>query len=279
MKNLKPYKENCFEIHEKAVDKKHNGELKNRLQLLNPTVKKEFYNFSDKFKTNELSLLAPNQTLALSKEDLLTLYKYQSSVVISVRESIKKLQIKTITNTCQNCTIDSANTLDHLLPKSTFPEFSVNPINLFPCCSTCNSYKLDDIENQDGKNFLNLYLDELPKEQYLFVNIFWDEYNEINFKFYLDNIEEEIDLELFTIIRNHYTKLNLFERMRLKSIEYVSEFENEIFKFRHKLSLEDIVSESIKTANINKEAYGYNHWKYILEISLLKSPIFIDKYR
>lgn len=279
MKNLKPYKGDCFKIHEKAVNKKHKGELKDRLQGLNETVKKEFDNYADKFKTNEINLLTPNELLNTSKEDLLTLYDYQNATITSLRENIKDLQIKTITNTCQNCTIDSAKTLDHILPKSIFPEFIVNPINLFPCCTTCNSYKLTTVENDGGKFYLNLYLDKLPEEQYLFVDVFLDEHNEINFRFFLENIDRKIDSKLFSAIENHYTKLHLFERMASKSIEYISEFENEILKFKHLLSLETIIEESIKAANSNKEAYGSNHWKCILEISLLDSPIFMDKFR
>lgn len=279
MKNLKPYKGECFKIHEKAVNKKHKGALKDRLQSLNEAVKKEFDNYDNKFKTNEINLLIPNEILNPSKEDLLTLYDYQSGTITSLRENIKDLQIKTITNTCQNCTIDSAKTLDHILPKSIFPEFIVNPINLFPCCTTCNSYKLTTVENGGGKFYLNLYLDELPAEQYLFVEVFIDQHDEINFLFFLENIDDKIDPKLFSVIENHYTNLHLFERMASKSIEYISEFENEILKFRQLLPLETIIEVYIKTANENKKAYGFNHWKCILEISLLNSPLFMDNFR
>jgi hypothetical protein len=172
MKNLTPYNSDCFDIHKKAVTKKHSGELKDRLITLNATVETEYKTFLEKFETNELNNLVPNVTLRLSKDDLLTLYSYQSSIIVAVRENIRKLQIRTIITTCQNCTIDTANTLDHLLPKSTYPEFVVNPRNLFPCCSTCNSYKLDSIAVNSEQKFLNLYLDELPNNQYLLM-FFW----------------------------------------------------------------------------------------------------------
>jgi len=279
MKNLKPYKDDCFEVHKKAVNKKHKGELKVRLESLNPTVEVEFKKYTEMFNTNELYLLAQNKILALSKEDLITLYSYQSSVIISVRESIRKLQVKTIINTCQNCTIDSVSTLDHILPQSSFPEFVVNPMNLFPCCSICNDYKLNAISSKENQKFLNLYLDELPKEQYLFVKVYLDEYNEIDFHYYLENIGNKISSALYSVIASHYNNLHLFERMRLKSIESISELENKIITFRSRLSIDEIITDLTLNADLDKEAYGYNHWKSILELTLLNTPLFIDKYR
>lgn len=279
MKNLVPYKEDCFEIHKTAVNNKQNGELKERLLVLNPAIREEYDKFIQKFNAHQLNTLIPNSGIALSKDDLLSLYRYQSKTITLVRESIRKLQIKTIISTCQNCTLDSANTLDHLLPKSNFPEFIVNPKNLFPCCSTCNSYKLDAIANAGPQKFLNLYLDELPHEQYLFVDVFMDPYNEIDFHFFLNNIDSRIDPELYSVIENHFAKLHLFERMRLKCIEYISELETKILVFKPRLSIDEIISDLIVAANKDKEAYGFNHWKCILEITLLESPIFIDRYR
>lgn len=274
-----PYKDDCFEVHKKAVNKKHQGELKERLLRLNSIVEAEFKIFLDKFKDNKLISLVPNAVLSLSRKDLLSLYDYQSSVIISVRESIRKLQIRTIISTCQNCTIDSANTLDHILPQSNFPEFVVNPKNLFPCCSTCNSYKLDATKSARGQIFLNLYLDDLPKQQYLFVDVSLDENEELDFRFYLQNIDNKIDANLFSIIESHFAKLHLFERMKLKSIECISELETRIRTFLHHLKLEEIIDNLIKAANDDKVAYGDNHWKCTLELALLKNPIFIDKFK
>jgi len=279
MKNLTPYDQDCFDVHREAVRSKNRGELKNRLENLHSPVEIEYKIFDSKFGSNNISQLIPNHILAESKDDLLTLYRYQSQVIIGIREKIRSLQINTIITTCQNCTIDTANTLDHILPKSIFPEFVVNPKNLFPCCSPCNSYKLDSIDKESNQKFLNLYLDELPKQQYLFLDISFDMENKIDFSFYLQNIKNDIPKELFSTIENHYFKLHLFERMKLKSIEHISELENKITSFQENLDLELIVDILINAANKEKEAYGYNHWKCILEISLLRNSLFINRFR
>ncbi len=275
MKNLTPFNGNCFDVHKEAVEQKNIGDLKTRLLALNPSIEIEFQEFLAKFSANQLSSLLPNHALSLSKADLLTLYSYQSSVIVSFRANIRRLQVKTIISTCQNCSIDTANTLDHILPQAKYPEFVVNPKNLFPCCSTCNSYKL---ASTGAQKFLNLYLDVLPKEQYLFVNVSLDNTGDLDFEYFLQNVNGKIDAALFSTIENHYTQLRLFTRFKVKSIEYISELETKVNGFLKHLPIEVIIANLIDVAETDKKAYGDNHWRCILEISLLKSPLFLAKF-
>lgn len=40
---------------------------------------------------------------------------------------------------CPFCGHNRVKTLDHFLPKNNYPEFSILPLNLVPCCRDCNS--------------------------------------------------------------------------------------------------------------------------------------------
>lgn len=51
------------------------------------------------------------------------------------------------------------NTLDHYLPKSEFPEFSILPFNLVPACDICQGHKLTRYSGPDGRLFLHPYYD------------------------------------------------------------------------------------------------------------------------
>jgi len=66
--------------------------------------------------------------------------------------------------------------------------------------------------------------------------------------------------------------------MRLKSIEYLSELVNSIEIRKTNLSLNVIVDEIAKTAQRNQQAYGVNHFKYVLEIALVQSPVFMNGF-
>lgn len=276
MKNLNPYRKNCFDIHKKAISKKEDEQLRQRLSRLDDIIEKQFEHYSEKFETNKLGEVSAEKEIAASKNDLLTLYSYQSSVIRAVRQEIEDLQLKTIINTCQNCTVTPISTMDHVLPQSKFPEYVVNPRNLFPSCHICNGHKLISFPKGEERFFLNLYLDALPEKQYLFAKIWLDKDNEIDFSFQLDNVNG-VDEDLFKLIKSHYEKLNLFTRMKLKAIEGKGEFLNHIKEYAKELPIDTIQKIEFKKINEAKAAYGFNHWKCVLEEALLTNPDFIKK--
>jgi hypothetical protein len=46
---------------------------------------------------------------------------------------------------CPYCGLDTPRTLDHCLPKSSYPHLSVSPLNLVPSCTDCNILKSDTV--------------------------------------------------------------------------------------------------------------------------------------
>lgn len=62
---------------------------------------------------------------------------------------------------CPACGEDGTpNTLDHYLPKDTYPEFAVSPANLFPMCDICQGAKGTKLLNADSERlFLHPYFD------------------------------------------------------------------------------------------------------------------------
>lgn len=55
---------------------------------------------------------------------------------------------------CPYCGLDSALTLDHCLPKSSYPHLSVSPLNLVPTCWACNTSKASTVGSS-----INAYTD------------------------------------------------------------------------------------------------------------------------
>jgi 5-methylcytosine-specific restriction endonuclease McrA len=101
--------------------------------------------YKSNFDSNTLYTIPIDTKFSTIREELLSLYDYQNKIVRNIRENINNQQLEAIRNTCQNCTIDSVGTMDHILPKTSYPEYAVNAYNLFPCCSKCNQYKFEII--------------------------------------------------------------------------------------------------------------------------------------
>lgn len=72
---------------------------------------------------------------------------------------------------CCYCEIDRAKDLDHSLPQKHFPYLSITPINLVPCCGTCNAYKLDVVPSDEFSIPFNPYFDSYCTAEWLNVEI------------------------------------------------------------------------------------------------------------
>jgi hypothetical protein len=68
---------------------------------------------------------------------------------------------------CPFCALSDSATLDHYLPKSQYPQFSIFSRNLVPSCWPCNSKKSDAVA---GLPFMHPYYEKVPSERFLVVN-------------------------------------------------------------------------------------------------------------
>lgn len=277
MKNLKNFKEDCFEIYKEAVRNKDEGEAKETLSLIKPIIRLLFLNYSNKFNNNEIYNLISHGFSGEEKDYLIDLYQYKSTIIKKIKEKILNSQMMTINATCQYCTLNSINSLDHFIPKGNFPEFSVNPLNLLPCCSECNGKKSKYVYNGEESLFLNLYLDELPEKRYLKAD--FDFSNDVPLvTFDLFN-PDDIESSLYRTISNHYRRLDLFERMRLKSNEVITEIIKPIKGYYHFNQDIEGLKEFLREEEIEiQEAYGFNYWKSVLRLSLIENTEFWEKY-
>lgn len=108
-------------------------------------------------------------------------------------------------NRCPFCLQRDVSTLDHYLPKTTFPEFSVFPLNLVPSCSMCNQKKLDWVAAVPEQLLFHPYYD------------FWDSYpllrasihigNYVDIEFYID--ADAAPEEVARRAAFHFAKLEL----------------------------------------------------------------------
>ncbi len=162
--------------------------------------------------------------------------------------------------------------MDHIMPKNLFPEFSVHAQNLFPCCVECNSYKSETWLKNGNRQILNLYLDILPSEQYLFVEINIVD-SVVTPKFYLEN-KASIEADYFQLILSHYKNLHLLDRFGDASNTIITELKSALTALNGS-SANEIESFIAAYSESNSLYFGYNYWKDILRIALSKDKRFL----
>lgn len=82
MKKIKVYTSNSFDFHTEVVNSKHSRRTdptyKDRVMALNGTVKEQFENHDTEFERDNLAILLPKNLNVQEKQDLLSLYNYDS---------------------------------------------------------------------------------------------------------------------------------------------------------------------------------------------------------
>lgn len=77
---------------------------------------------------------------------------------------IKQMRAKSRYLGCPMCGSMLSGTLDHILPKNTYPEFSVFSQNLVQACA-CNSLRSETLVGRGGERILHPYFDECLSER------------------------------------------------------------------------------------------------------------------
>ena len=263
MKKVQYYSGDSFEFHKKVVVTKRASDEKNILQSLETDIERSYKMYNNSFANNTLSFLKPMLTAPQNKELLKGLYQFKRKAFTDLFVSLTTTKGNSRDMLCPNCTLMDCSQLDHYIPKSKFPEFSTNPLNLIQCCSICNQKKLDRWLKGGKPIFLNLYLDILPQEQYLFVDIKMDKsIPKVNF--YLQNTGR-IDTTLFSRIESHYKELDLLKRFAEKADSVISEILRD-----YTAAAEARVKPSqfweilTSRAKLDQQEFGFNYWKSIL---------------
>jgi hypothetical protein len=273
MKNSKPYSEDSFAFYKLVCEKKQSQELKYRLSTMNDEIRLLYIEYDEHFSKNTLESIHPKGYAAQHRADLAVLYDYKMVPFQDLRLELTTTASGRVVK-CQHCTINDSNTFDHLVPQSEFVEYSIHPKNLICSCGDCNGRKGTVWRDGGRRTSLNLYLDQLPDIQYLFVELSIGNIR-TDVRFFLDNPANAIDAEIYQLICNHYGRLNLCKRFADGADTVITSFKNILGPLR---MIPDVAQrEAIIVAYIDSErsAFGYNHWQTILKLTLFNDPDFM----
>jgi hypothetical protein len=258
--------DDCGEFHRYVVSRKSHKEkdptFKDRLLALEDQIQKQIKAYSDLLGANNLESIIPLGFIGQQKSDLLSLYRYKSKILQSLLISLTTKGERKF-NTCQMCTVEPVGSFDHIVPKEGFPEYVVNPINLFPSCLTCNEIKGSTWVANGERVFLNLYYDILPNVPYL----------KIDFTSYpipvysIDGSSLAADFQ--SLVKSHYGRLGLFKRFRENSSEIIDPLISEAKKIVPIIGILEYRKAVSDSTTEMQSIYGFNHWKSLLKLSVV----------
>ncbi|OEZ46513.1 hypothetical protein JAB1_49950 [Janthinobacterium sp. MP5059B] len=137
------------------------------------------------------------------------LYDSRSAIVA---EEKKKLNEDFSGHICPYCGVDTVGSIDHYLPRSEFPEFSISLQNLVMACSFCNSiYKKTHWGNGAAQRVINPFLNKLPVAKFLVATCVY-KHKAITADFSIIP-----GLPLSDLLERHFVLMNLNHRYKTKA--------------------------------------------------------------
>lgn len=255
MKKLNPKQYDEAEFNKLIFTQTNSIRSHLKLQTTDITnVKSRFKDYES--NKNKLESLSPSIYVKTSDEykSLFGLYDSVSQDTENIKDEIKKIsELK-----CPYCGIESPYNLDHFLPRSRFPEFSIFAPNLIYVCSRCNTtYKSDDIITPTGeRKFFNPYYDDfIETTQFLKCEINLNGSVYPSFRFYIEDLSATMPYE-YSVMKNHFEAMHLETRYMEQIVkEKFRIFKNEYINLQQR-TYYDTSLEKIKS-DIDKRLRGY----------------------
>ncbi len=277
MKKLTPMDKNPIEIYDKVTQERA-ANNQTALELIKSYIINRYTEYDiHKFELSNIgdSAIADKDIKHLLKDICYT--RDRDQYFGKIADEIITMHDSHMQSICPHCGLDTPSTLDHYLPKATFPEFSILPINLMPMCHKCNAIKNANWLENKLRTSINIYFDDIFDKKFLFAYIIFNSSSLCLpvVEFQVEN-REGFSEEVYTIIKNHFKTFDLYDRYLTHinseldiTRKIISKSKNEIPFQLQKINLCSKRDSLIETL-------GVNNWRTCLYDAMYNSDEFIN---
>ena len=251
--------ENTFD---RCISKVRDGDLKRRLKSITKHIAEAAALYKIRAQNEELHLIAQSDDVAgiVTKKEMVDVYDgrmvRKDSPGRSIYNTLKSLPDHGI---CPFCDHGLVSTLDHILPKTAFPELAVTPDNLVGACKDCNTAKLATAPTKAENAPLHPYFDNISHQRWLGAQVIEGKVAAVVFHVaHVDVWSEQLNAR----IQNQFERLNL-------GLLYASQAACVISGRRKNLtsifdaSGENGVHQALHDESRSWENYGFNCWQAV----------------
>lgn len=260
-----------------------NNELLTKLQNDSSLLQEIAISYSQSASTGELYQIPPIDnsqdrdsivTEQLTKSDLLRLYDNYFAKKTKPGRIIYDNLMAIADEKCPFCGgIGRPKNLDHYLPKTHYPQFSILPINLVPCCRDCNmDGKKDNFATCEEEQILQPYLDHdrYFNEQWISANYLTGINNEPGVIKYFVLPPQHWEETHKKRVQKHFNDFELGLRFSKEAAPRLITYLETITNLRNKYpSIELADAKNIILGAPIKNSPCVNHWERIMCLALL----------
>lgn len=281
MKKIRHYEGDSVAFHDEVVANKHSHPTapgyKKRIGELKTISEPRFREYDEKFDHDKQEELEEVVYTEQQTKDLKSLYKYDLEPFAILNIDLSKDENGRLQPYCPLCDMEGISSFDHILPQSKFPEFSDHPRNLIRSCQKCNGKKSANWKEEGKRRYLNLYIDEMPTEQFLFADVEIDaESDTLAVEFKVDN-RNGIEVDMYRKVSNHFADLEICSRYDEGACEVISSLQDDVVNnLDQGISKEDIKAGILNKCRREQGRYGVNYWRAILKKACAEKDEILD---
>lgn len=164
----------AIDTFKECVDMVRDEDLKSRLIGCNSLIIDAEMEFNVKITKGKIYTIKKESVVNsnVTSKELEKVYTYRMAKKGSKGRAIyDKIISKPTLGICPLCNHRLVETLDHYLPKSSFPRLTVTPTNLIPSCYPCNKGKLTSIPSNSDEETLHPYFDHVENDDWIFAKV------------------------------------------------------------------------------------------------------------
>lgn len=157
------------EVFETCVSMVKTPALRAQLRAVRPEVETESTDYDVRAAGAQLYSKQPHDHVGVvSRDEMVKVYELRMVPKRSKGRPIyDRIMSAPVHRRCPLCGVGTVNTLDHYLPKTFFPVYSVTPNNLVPACQWCQKEKGEYYPKTIEEQLLHPYFDDIDDEVWL----------------------------------------------------------------------------------------------------------------
>lgn len=209
----------------------------------------------------------------VTKDEMVNLYKgnfarkgTDARVIYDELRSVPKHGI------CPLCGKRIVSQLDHYLPETLYPHFSVTPANLVPACSDCNKIKLAHNPTRVEELTLHPYFDNIDNEIWLNARVI----EGLGFHIqYFANPPATLSREIVSRIKFHFEKFELGNLYSANAAAEISE-QQHFLQCVHRTGGKEELRKYFREQIQSRSLIDKNSWQVAMYQALLTSEWFCE---
>ncbi|CAH6845385.1 HNHc domain-containing protein [Vibrio chagasii] len=222
----------------------------------------------------------------LTKKKLVRLYEYYLLDKKKPGRDAYETLLASTNEKCPMCgDIGRPRNLDHFLPKAHFPQYSILPINLIPCCRDCNmDGKGDDFATSEEQQLIHPYLDKniFSREKWVSARYIMGDPGVLEYIVTPPDTWDPVDQNRAI---KHFSEFDLENRFQIEAAKHISEVidQSKALIITVRDLVPDLQPNAIRAAirktilkPILDNALFENHWKKVMYRALNDSEEFFE---